>query len=223
MGGSRRIWQSILRQANAVQVGDSAEMAQVCLAFSTLPNRVYRNITVVGGGGALGVAASDIAERFGLTIPQFSDQLAQRIDALLPKPGSSPGNPVDVANPFVPPKTLREIIRLAASDERIDLQLFAFLVHHYKNRSIATGQPLKSLVPLMELADAIQSVVTETSKPVTVILGNTKDGPDDLDVVEMIMDARKAFMERGIPVYSSLFECLRAIGHLNSYYERKDA
>lgn len=222
MGGSRKIWQSILRQVNAVQVDDLTEMANTCLAFSGLPNRVYRNISVVGGGGALGVAAGDIAERFGIHIPPFAEQLAQRIDALLPKPGSSPGNPVDVANPFVPPKTLREIMRLAASDERIDLQLFSFLLHHYKNRSLVTGQPLKSLVPLMELADNIQAVIAETGKPVIVILANSKSGPDDLDVVEMFMDAHKAFMGLGVPVFNSLFECLRAIGHLNSYFERKD-
>ncbi|MFZ1983767.1 MAG: hypothetical protein WAU91_05090, partial [Desulfatitalea sp.] len=221
MGGSGRIWQSILRQANAVQVHNMAEMADACLAFSLLPGRVYRQISVLGGGGALGVAAADAAERFGLSMPPFADDLARRIDALLPKPGSSPGNPVDVANPFVPPKTLKEIMRLAASDPRIDLQIFSSLLHHYKNMAVATGKPVQAVTPYLELADDIQAVVAETGKPILVILSNPKSGLDHLDVVAMFADARRAFVERGIPVFNDLSAALAAVGHLNAYYERK--
>jgi acyl-CoA synthetase (NDP forming) len=221
MGGSREIWQSILRQAKAVQVGDMAEMVQACLAFSLLPQRTFRNITVLGGGGALGVAAADLAEVYGVQMPAFAPDLAARIDDLLPKPGSSPGNPVDVANPFVPPKTLREIMRLAATDERIDLQIFTSLIHHYKNITMMMGKPIKEVTPYLELADDIKAVVAETGKPIVVILSNPKSGPDHLDVVEMFVDARHAFIERGIPVFADLRDALRAIGHVNAYYERK--
>jgi acyl-CoA synthetase (NDP forming) len=221
MGGSGRIWQSILRQANAVQVNSMAEMADACLAFSLLPGRVYRQISVLGGGGALGVAAADAAERFGMTIPPFADELAGRIDALLPKPGSSPGNPVDVANPFVPPKTLREIMRLAASDPCIDLQIFSSLLHHYKNMAMAMGQTIQAVTPYLELADDIQAVVAETGKPIVVILSNPKSGLDHQDVVAMFADARRAFVERGIPVFNDLSAALASVGHLNAYYERK--
>ncbi len=221
MGGSGRIWPAILRQANAVQVRSMAEMADACQAFTLLPGRVYRNLSVLGGGGALGVAAADAAETYGLSIPPFDEALAGRIDALLPKPGSSPGNPVDVANPFVAPKTLKEIMRQAASDPRIDLQIFNSLIHHYKNMARITGRPVKEVTPYLELADDIQAVVAETGKPIVVILFNPKSGMDHLDVVEMFADARRAFVQRGIPVFNTLSEGLRAIGHLNAYYERK--
>ncbi|MDA8140426.1 MAG: CoA-binding protein [Desulfobacteraceae bacterium] len=221
MGGSRRIWQSILRQANAVQVNDMHEMAQTAMAFALLPPKVYRNITVLGGGGALGVAAADAAEAYGIKIPPFEPELAARIDALLPRPGSSPGNPVDVANPFVAPKTLRQIMRLAAGDERIDLQIFTSLLHHYKNQAKIFGKPVKEITPYVELADDIQAVVAETGKPIAVILSNPKSAPDHLDVVEMFVDARRVFAERGIPVFNHLTEAFKALGHLNIYYERK--
>lgn len=223
MGGSREIWQSILRQANAIQVGDMAEMAQTCLAFSLLPKRTFRNITVLGGGGALGVAAADMAETYGVQIPAFAEDLAARIDEHLPKPGSSPGNPVDVANPFVPPKTLKEIMRLAATDDRIDLQIFTSLIHHYKNMAMMTGKPVKEVTPYLELADDIKAVVAETGKPIIVILSNPKNGLDHLDVVDMFADARSALLERGIPVFADLRDALRAIGHVNQYYERKSS
>jgi acyl-CoA synthetase (NDP forming) len=37
----------------------------------------------------------------------------------------------------------------------------------------------------------------------------------------MFADARRAFVQRGIPVFNTLSEGLRAIGHLNAYYGRK--
>nr|HOO47703.1 CoA-binding protein [Deltaproteobacteria bacterium] len=52
MGGSKVIWESLLRQAGAVQVDDLWEMAHTCLVFSHLPERVCRGITIAGGGGA---------------------------------------------------------------------------------------------------------------------------------------------------------------------------
>jgi len=220
MGGSSAIWQSILRQTNAVQVHGMAEMAQTCLAFAMLPPRPLRQIAVIGGGGALGVAAADAAETYGLQIPAFDDALAERIDALLPKPGSSPANPVDVANPFVPPQTVKEVLRLAAEDERIDLQVFTSLLHHYKTIASTSGCPLQEVTPYLELADDIAEVMRDTGKPVVVVLSNPKNGPDHQDVVTMFADARHAFIERGIPVFDNLDQGLRALGHVNAYYER---
>jgi acyl-CoA synthetase (NDP forming) len=186
-----------------------------------LPRQTFRNITVLGGGGALGVAAADMAETYGIQIPAFGDDLADRIDAYLPKPGSSPGNPVDVANPFVEPKALKEIMRLAATDDRIDLQIFTSLLHHYKNMAKIQGKPVKAVTPYLELADDIKEVVAETGKPIVVILSNPKSGLDHLDVVDMFADARHAFIERGIPVFEDLRDAMRAIGHVNTYCERK--
>jgi acyl-CoA synthetase (NDP forming) len=166
MGGSREIWQSVLRQAGAIQVADLNEMAKACLAFSMLPRRTYRQISVLGGGGALGVAAADAAESFGITIPPFAPGLTDDIEAMLPRPGSSGGNPVDVANPFVPPKVLGQILRLAAQDERIELQVLISLLYHFKSLPNPAGRPLKELVPYLGLANTIQDTVLETGKPV---------------------------------------------------------
>jgi len=197
------------------------EMTQTCLAFAMLPQRPLRQLDVIGGGGALGLAAADAAEAFGLQIPAFSDALARRIDALLPRPGSSPVNPVDVANPLVPPKTLKEVLRLAASDERIDLLIFTALLHSYKNIALMTGRPVKAVTPYLELADDIRDAAAEAGNPIAVVLTNPKSGPDHQDVVAMYTDARREFIERAIPVFDNLNQGLRALSHINAYYERK--
>lgn len=93
MGGSKVIWESVLRQGNAVQVKGVWDLAQTCLAFSLLPERVYRGVTVIGGGGALGVTACDAAEDAGMMLPLMRGEIQDRIMAVLPKPASAPSTP----------------------------------------------------------------------------------------------------------------------------------
>jgi acyl-CoA synthetase (NDP forming) len=222
MGGSRIIWSSVLKQVHAIQVQDMQEMAQASLAFSLLPERIFQGISVVGGGGALGVAACDAAESHGMELPPFPADLKERIESFLPKPGSNAGNPVDVANPYVSPKVLKEVLYRAAEDERIDLQVMISLLYHYKALARAMGVPVATVTPYMELADVVRDVVKDTGKPVVVVLQSSKRGLDDLDVVEMLVQARQAFLDHGIPVFDEIHDTFRVIGHVNTYYGRRD-
>lgn len=223
MGGSRVIWPAVLRQVRAVRVESMMEMAQAGLAFALLPGRTFRGISVVGGGGALGVAACDAAEAHGMVLPPLPADRKELIETILPRPGSSAANPIDVANPFVPPKVLKEVLLRAAEDDRIGLQVMISLLYHYKSIGQAVGKPVGEVTPCLELADAVHDAVKETGKPVVLVLPNPRKGLDDLDVVEMQERARRAFLERGIPVFDEIGDALRAIGHVNQYYgERHD-
>ena len=221
MGGSRIIWQSILKQVHAVQVSDTEEMAHASLAFAHLPQKTFKGISIVGGGGAIGVTACDTAETHGMEIPQFPADLQERIGSLLPKPGSSAVNPIDVANPFVDPQTLKEVLRLAAQDSRIDLQIIVSLLFHYKTIARMLNKPVAEVTPYRELAQAVRDVVDQTGKPIIAVLRNAKRGVDNLDVTEMIALARREYLARGIPVFDELHDAIRAIGHVNTYYKER--
>lgn len=221
MGGSARIWQAVLDQANAVAVREMPEMARTSLAFTHLPAGTYRRLAVVGGGGALGVEAADASDRHGFEMPVFTGDRLQQIERPLPRPGSSGANPIDVANPYVEPATIEQVLRLAAEDPRIELQVLITLFHHYSNLARMVGRPIGEVAPCTELADRVQAVVRDTGKPVAVILANPKRGIDHLDVVDTIETARRAFVERGIPAFDDLDQALAAIAHVNAYYERK--
>ena len=222
MGGSRLIWQSVLRQVNAIQVQDLKELAEACLAFCFLPQGVYKNISVVGGGGALGVTACDAAENFGMEVPPLSQNIRERVEKLLPKPGSSGTNPIDVANPYVEPKILKEVLRTVAVDEQIDLQIIISLLYHYKTMTRMIGKPVAQATPYREMAELFSDVVKETGKPIIVVLASHKRGVDDLDIVEMLTLARREFLSRCLPVFDDLYEAIRAVGHVNTYYEKRE-
>ena len=223
MGGSRVIWEALLRQCNAVQVTSLWELAQTSLAFSMLPERVYRGITVAGGGGALGIAACDAAESFDIQIPQLDPAITEALIEILPKPGSSAKNPIDVANPHVPPHILKEVLLTAAKDEQVDLQILIQLLYHYKPMAIFSGRPVKDVTPFRELAVAVGEVVAETGKPVILVTPNMKQGIESIDIEEMLREARSAFLENGIPVFDDLEDALRAVDHVSRYCVRKKA
>ena len=218
MGGSRVIWQSILRQAGAIQVNDTEELAQANLAFSMLPGQSFKSISVVGGGGAIGVTACDTAERHGIDIPPLSSDLQERIGSILPKPGSSAINPIDVANPFVEPKILKEALLAAAQDDRIELQIIVSLLFHYQTIARMFGKPVKEVAPYRELARCVRDVVDQTGKPVIAVLPNMKRGLDNMDITELIALTRQEYIACGIPVFDELHDAIRAVAHVNTYY-----
>jgi acyl-CoA synthetase (NDP forming) len=222
MGGSSRIWESVIRSSGAVQVGDLWELAETCLAFSLLPGRVYENITVAGGGGALGVSACDTAEQFGLKLPMLDPQISDAILEVLPRPGSSAKNPIDAANPFVGPDAYREIFLNAAKDPRIDIQFLIQLVYHFKSLSMAMGVPtVKDIVPYREMARMAGDVVASTGRPLVLVLPNIKQGSDSMDIEDLIRETRNAFLDKGIPVYDDIRKALRAVGHVSRYFARR--
>jgi acyl-CoA synthetase (NDP forming) len=222
MGGSRIIWNSLLRQCNAIQVHGLQEMAQASLAFSLLPQREYKGITVVGGGGALGVSACDSAEAFNLEIPTLKGDTVEEILSVLPRPGSSATNPIDSANPFVAPGAIKSALISAARDPRVELQILAQLLYHFKSIATLTGAPsLRHVIPYKKMADAVSEAVEITGKPVIIILPNLKQELESMEIEEVTREARALFLERGIPVMDSLNDALRAISHVSNYYKKR--
>jgi len=222
LGGSRIIWESALRQAGAIQVGDLWEMAETALAFSLLPIRNYHGISVAGGGGALGVSACDSAEAYGLNLPVFDEALSEDILSVLPRPGSSARNPIDAANPFVGPDAYRHVFVKAGSDTRVDLQILIQLLHHYKSITISMGiESIKEITPFQDLSRVMEEARDITGKPVALILPDFKQGQESMDICGMIREARQVFIERGIPVYHDLSHGLRAVGHVSRFARRQ--
>lgn len=223
MGGKKNIWEAALRQCNAIRVEGIEEMADALLAFSMVPGRAYHGCAIVGGGGALGIAAADAAESFGLAIPQLREELKASILDLLPKPGSSAANPIDVANPFVPPKDIREILLHASKDENIDIHILVLLIYHFKAQKDIMGvQEIRDFVPAHELAGVCSEVREITGKPVVLVMPNYRQEEDALDLEEVARETRSTFINAGVPVYDDVKSALRSIASVSQYHRRKN-
>ena len=222
LGGQRAIWEAALRQCNATQVENLEELSDAALAFSLLPAGEYRGCSIVGGGGALGIAAADAAESLGLDVPRLREDLQAAILDVLPKPGSSATNPIDIANPFVRPEHIREILLCASRDENIDVHIVIQLLYHYKSVQLAMGAgSIREITPYKELAKACREVVDIGKKPVMLVLLNIRQDEDDIEIEEMIRETRRLFSEAGMPVFDDIKNALRAVASVSRYYRRR--
>lgn len=223
LGGQRLIWEAALRQCRALQVENLEELCDAALAFSLLPAKEYKGCSVVGGGGALGIAAADAAESFGITVPRLRKDIQEAILEFLPKPGSSAANPIDIANPFMKPEHLKKVLLKASEDEQVDFHIVNSLLFHYASFKHNTGYPgtLRELVPCRELAWACKEAVELGQKPVVVVLPNLKQGEDNIDIEEVIREARRLYTEAGIPVYDDVKNALRAVSLVSNYWRRR--
>ena len=219
LGGQRAIWEAALRQCNATQVENLEELSDTALTFSLLPAREYRGCSIVGGGGALGIAAADAAESLGLAVPRLRDDLQAAIMDVLPTPGSSATNPIDIANPFVKPEHIREILLCASQDENIDVHIVIQLLYHYKSVQLAMGVgSIRDITPYRELAKACREVVDIGKKPVMLVLLNIRQDEDDIEIEKMIRETRRLFTDAGMPVFDDIKNALRAVAAVSKYY-----
>jgi acyl-CoA synthetase (NDP forming) len=222
LGGKRIIWEAALRQCNATQVENLEEMIDAALAFSLLPLREYSGCSIVGGGGALGIAAADAAESLGLTVPSLREDLQAAIMEVLPKPGSSATNPIDIANPFVKPEHIREILLRASEDENVEIHIVVQLLYHYKSIQMSMGLSMREITPYKELAKACCEAMRIGGKPVVLVLPNIRQDEDDIGIEEINRETRRLFTEAGMPVFDDVKNALRAIASVSRYYRRRE-
>jgi acyl-CoA synthetase (NDP forming) len=101
----------------------------------------------------------------------------------------------------------------------VDIQVLIQLLYHYESMSSALGMASpKEVTPYQELAGVTAEVVRTTGKPLVLVLPNYKQGVESLNVEDLIREARKAFLDRGIPVFDDLGGCLKALGNVSRYY-----
>jgi len=223
LGGQRMIWEAALRQCHATQVENLEELSDAALAFSQLPAGEYKGCCIVGGGGALGISAADAAESFGLAVPRLRKDLQAAILNVLPKPGSSAANPIDIANPFVKPEHIREILLRASEDEHVDFHILILLLFHYKAlKHILGADSIREITPGREFAKACREAMDIGKKPVVLIMPNLKQEEDAIEIEEIIRETRRLFTDVGIPVYDDVKNALRAVASVSNYYRRRN-
>lgn len=119
LAGNYEIYIGALRQAGAIVVNSAEELLDAAKALSTssIPDGV--NVAVLSGQAGPGMAASDMAEKMGFVISNFTQQTQDRINQLLP-PMAIRTNPVDMGPAWYDAAATKEIINVAMRDKNID-------------------------------------------------------------------------------------------------------
>ncbi|MBW1783633.1 MAG: CoA-binding protein [Deltaproteobacteria bacterium] len=217
LAGEARMWDGVLSQAGAAPVQGLDEILDTLVALTYLKN-IGPRIALVGGGGAIGVFSSDLASRWGLDVPVFSQETRKRLRRFFPTPGNSMMNPLDTGSPALPVETITALCTEVLAGEPIDVLIVVVLLRTievemqalYAAGSLETvsgGRYLRGFIePLAQLK-------RETGKEVVMVFDNRAHLSKEAGVEAISREVRDQFQAAGIPVYPSTERALRGIHH----------
>ncbi len=210
MSGEDALWESICRQYRVVRVHSMREMADVLLTFQYLPPSTGKKVLVMGGGGGGSVAAADVCELEGFTVPPLPPEMRQEIRSFAPEVWSMISNPMD-GSVMGSPEVMARSYQLGIQWDGVDLLIgnsSAVWILDHPEGVEHHGIILQFMIKLSKKA----------KKPM-VIFVNSGD-PTTLWRVEAVLKAQELCRDAGIPVYPNVKRAARALAHFTNYHRR---
>jgi acyl-CoA synthetase (NDP forming) len=126
LAGKYEIYEAAFRQSGILTVQSSEELldAAKALALSSLPEG--NHVAVLSGQAGPGMAACDVCEMEGLTLPSFSREIQQRIESLLP-PLAIRTNPVDMGPAWYDSGAVKGIVQAVLEDRKISAVILCIM------------------------------------------------------------------------------------------------
>ena len=207
LSGSTEIWDAALRQNGVIPISGIEELSDVLLALQHLGRKPGRRLPVSGGGGGLGIYASDLAEEEGLEVPPLQGETLVRMREILKGAGTVIGNPLDIGTPLIPIPMFEASMREAAKNPSTDIVIFDLAINFGYHFGKEEG--------LMQAAEALIRARNDSGKPLAVVLYSRACDPDNLEPERMLRRMRWKLLESGVAVFPSMPRALRAIALVN--------
>lgn len=207
VSGSAQVWRAAVRQAGAIPVEDFEEMADVISALRLLPLPRGRRVAVVGAGGGAGVASTDACERNGLKVAPLQEETVEKLRKVVPSPGTSVRNPVDLSY-FVlfDFSLMEECVRILAADPGVDM-LIAHVSHLDMMMKALSGPEEEVLRVLARVREDMRAF---PEKPLAVVLALESD----FEVQRRKVEVRERLVKSGMCVFPTTARAARALSHL---------
>ena len=137
LAGKHEIYEAAFRQAGILTVRSSEELldAAKALDLSILPKG--NRVAVLSGQAGPGMAACDVCEMEGLSIPRFSPQTQKVVETLLP-PLAIRTNPVDMGPAWYDSAAIKGTVEAVLKDEQIDAILFCIMFASANRAAVGT-------------------------------------------------------------------------------------
>ncbi len=197
MVGSIEVYRGAFKQAGVIEVEDMEEMVDVVKALSMMKIARGNKLFVLTNAGGLAVLSSDLAPRYGLTIPNIPEELMKKLEELKNKKIIDPivflQNPLDLTAQGTC-QTFEEVFRVVASSGYYDLYLL-----------MPSHQP-----PSVDdtVIDRLFKVYREYDCSVVVCEHGESEWSKYI---------RERFDQLGIPSYPDVRRALRALSALATY------
>jgi acyl-CoA synthetase (NDP forming) len=182
---------AIFRHHGIIRGEDLDHMVDVASAFAYCKLPRGNRVAIITGSGGSAVWMADILSAHGLELPVLEDDIQRRIMALLPSYGSAL-NPIDATAQAIHEVGYARIVETLRESQRIDTIL---LIASLANEATARTR-----------AEELAGITGTTDKPILLSTYTTATPA-----------AIAAFAACGIPCYTSMPSCARAIRALVDY------
>ncbi|MBO0735031.1 MAG: acetate--CoA ligase family protein, partial [Alphaproteobacteria bacterium] len=182
---------AVFRRCGVIRGEDLDHMLDVAAAFSFCRLPRGNRVAVITGSGGSAVWMADILSAHGLELPVLEDDIQRRVLALLPSYASAQ-NPVDGTAQAIHEVGYARLVEIVRESKRIDVIL---LIGSLANEATAA-----------ERAKELATVTASTDQPI-ILSTYTTASPG----------AMARFADAGIPCYTSMPSCARAIRALVDY------
>lgn len=187
LAGSQQIWESILKQANAIKVDSIEEITDIAMLFLRFPVTTGNRVAIVGTGGGSSVQAADDFSNAGQTLPPLPTEVRRKlVETYGSEAGSIFRNPIDIM------KMDPGIIKIIEGCSEIDMLVLHITIDNTAmgDKQDRTDSAVKSLI----------KVKPELTKPVVVVLHC-----QSTDLARLLANqAQKKLIEAGFPVYPTM-------------------
>ena len=126
LAGKHEIYESAFKQAGILTVGSSEELLDTAKALTMCPLPSGNNVAVLSGQAGPGMAACDVCEVEGLSIPPFTSETQKRVEELLP-PLAIRTNPVDMGPAWYDSEAIKGIVYTVLDDKNIDALILCIM------------------------------------------------------------------------------------------------
>ncbi|HWB48857.1 MAG TPA: acetate--CoA ligase family protein [Stellaceae bacterium] len=182
---------AIFRHHGIIRGEDIDHMLDMAAAFAFCKLPKGNRVAIITGSGGSAVWMADILTTYGLDVPELEQDIQDKIMAMLPSYASAL-NPIDATAQAIGEVGYAPIVRLVRQSKRIDTIL---LISSVANEATARKR-----------AEELAGIVDETAQPILMATYTTATP-----------GALAAFADRGIPAYTSMPSCARAIRALADY------
>ncbi len=210
LAGTGMIWESMLRQAGAIEVHALDELIDVALAFLCRPAIESGEVAVICTGGGLGVISADECEGAGLTIPPLPEKAVKALRRFIPQEGTGLRNPLDL--PFRRDRIIKQLQETMAIVSSCPEIASVIIYIEIDNVAYFLGKEI-----FTSATAAIVEAARDCGKPVIAVLG-TGGFPE---TVKVILGQQRTLVAAGIPVYPGMRRAASAISRLLQYKQSR--
>ncbi len=205
LAGSEWVWGAFFKQTGVIPVESLEEMVDVVLALLHFPCPRGPRVGIVGRGGGIGVIATDLCERAGLSVPSFAPETRSQLEKVNPEAGASVRNPVETALGLAGASQFyQEGLQVVDADPHIDFILTHIGVDVYGR-----------VGSLEETVDILIETAKTLTKPMVVALY----AGASLETIAAVAQAQQRCLEAGLAVYPTVEAAVKAVSKVIRYHQ----